>query len=439
MLTAGPFELDVNAARLTRRGVVVPLSGQPMAILALLMTAPGRLVSRAELKDALWPNSQRIDTERRLNTAMRALREALGDVAETPNYIQTVRGRGYRWIYPERSRATHHRGLIASTTAALFCAIAACSIFLPQRFSDPLTAVQQTQYLRAAAASSPQAGAAELAPLLLARPDYAPARLLNASLHVQQWRSAPSPQTLSEARRALNSAQAVDTASSDVAALGAEIALKGDLDWRRAELRYRAALDREPGNFDARRGLAWLLLNAGRTEEAIAQVETLLGGVTLNDAMRADLGWLLLRARRPDLALSLCGVRSSLPNLLACQHTAYARVGESESAREAALGFMSSLGASADDLASVRRGDALLAYHRFLRWRAAQYANDRTHWFERAQAEAEAGQTGEALAHLEIAFVAGDPSRFKLATTPEFDGLRDSARFQRLLRIVAPI
>jgi hypothetical protein len=312
---------------------------------------------------------------------------------------------------------------------------------LPQRSAAPLTGEQQERYLRAASAAaiSPQAAGAELAPLLTERPDYAPARLLDAALTVQQWRNTPSPQTLAASRQALSAAHANGAESASLAVMDAELALKGDLDWRGAEHRYRTALEREPGNVEARRGLAWLLLNAGRRDEALTQVETLLGNAALTDALRADLGWLLLRARRPDLALSLCGIDSALPNLLACRHTALERTGDSAGARRAALAFMQAVGARGSDIADVRRGAPQTGYQHFLRWRAALFADDHLHWFQRAQAEAESGQTEIALAHLENAFTAADPSRYKLATTPEFDRLRGDPRFQRLLDTVERI
>src|SRR5687767_13365176 len=104
ILHSGPFVLDRREQQLTRAGTPVALAGLPLRILHLLMAANGRLVTRDELKQALWPYATRIDTERRLNTAVRALREALGDSGTTPLYIATVRGHGYRWIAQPQTR-----------------------------------------------------------------------------------------------------------------------------------------------------------------------------------------------------------------------------------------------------------------------------------------------------------------------------------------------
>jgi len=307
MLKSGPIVFDADAQRASKHGAELALSGQPFRILGLLMEAPDRIVSRSELKQALWPHAERIDTERRLNTAMRALREALGDTAETPLYVETVRGRGYRWI-AGRSAANTARPLrwrlVSAGSAALLCAIAACGMLLPGARSAPLTAQQQTRYIRIAATAraAPRSATQELNAFIAERPDYEPALVLNASLAIQNWRDAPNTQTLAASQQALREAWAAAPHSADLAAIGAELSLKDNLDWRNAEARYRAALDREPSNVEARHGLAWLLLNAGRTGEALRQAEVLLATTGLDDTMRSDIGWLFLRARRPDLA-----------------------------------------------------------------------------------------------------------------------------------------
>src|SRR5690242_6696093 len=79
------------------------LSGLPLRVLEEVLSAKGNVVTRAELQRSLWPDGQRINTARRLNTAVQALREALGDTARTPALIATVRKHGYRWV-EERAR-----------------------------------------------------------------------------------------------------------------------------------------------------------------------------------------------------------------------------------------------------------------------------------------------------------------------------------------------
>jgi TolB-like protein/DNA-binding winged helix-turn-helix (wHTH) protein/Tfp pilus assembly protein PilF len=94
----GPFELDLQTGDLIRNGRVVALQGKPRSILIALVERGGTTVSRAELQMRLWPLETFVDFEDGLNTAMRKLRETLGDDPQNSRYIQTVRGLGYRFI-----------------------------------------------------------------------------------------------------------------------------------------------------------------------------------------------------------------------------------------------------------------------------------------------------------------------------------------------------
>ena len=97
-LLFGPFSVDAVAGELRRRGVRVRLGGQPVDILLLLLGRPGELVTREELRQRLWSDGTFVDFEHGLNAAINKLRRALGDSAEHPRYIETVTGRGYRFI-----------------------------------------------------------------------------------------------------------------------------------------------------------------------------------------------------------------------------------------------------------------------------------------------------------------------------------------------------
>jgi len=92
------FAVDLEAGELLRNGTKLKLRGQPFEILALLLRQPGRIVTREELRRRLWPSDTFVDFEHSLNAAVNRLREALGDSAEDPSYIETVPRRGYRFI-----------------------------------------------------------------------------------------------------------------------------------------------------------------------------------------------------------------------------------------------------------------------------------------------------------------------------------------------------
>ncbi len=97
-VTFGPFELDPSGERLRKHGIPIKLTGQPMQILKLLLGKPGHVVTREELRRQLWGEDTFVDFEQGLNTAINKVRQTLGDSADKPRYIETVPGRGYRFI-----------------------------------------------------------------------------------------------------------------------------------------------------------------------------------------------------------------------------------------------------------------------------------------------------------------------------------------------------
>src|SRR5579862_8308241 len=92
------FELNLETAELRRNGNKAILPGQPFQILITLLNRPGQLVTRDELKRQLWPSETFVDFDLSLNKAMNRLREALGDSAENPRFIETLPRKGYRFI-----------------------------------------------------------------------------------------------------------------------------------------------------------------------------------------------------------------------------------------------------------------------------------------------------------------------------------------------------
>jgi TolB-like protein/DNA-binding winged helix-turn-helix (wHTH) protein/Tfp pilus assembly protein PilF len=98
ILYFGSFEVDLASGELRRQGGKVRLQDQPFRLLALLLERAGEVVTREELRDQLWPADTFVDFDHSLNTAVRKLREALGDSAESPRYIETLAKRGYRFV-----------------------------------------------------------------------------------------------------------------------------------------------------------------------------------------------------------------------------------------------------------------------------------------------------------------------------------------------------
>jgi len=97
-LVFGVFELDLRAGELRKHGLRVRLQEQPFQVLAMLLEHPGEVVTREELQRRLWPADTFVDFDHGLNKAISKIREALGDSAESPRFVETVARRGYRFL-----------------------------------------------------------------------------------------------------------------------------------------------------------------------------------------------------------------------------------------------------------------------------------------------------------------------------------------------------
>jgi predicted ATPase/DNA-binding winged helix-turn-helix (wHTH) protein len=102
-ITFGPFRLETTQARLWRGERTIPLRPRTFAMLRYLAEHPGRLVTKAELRQHVWAETHVTDTV--LRVCLREIRAALGDVAAAPQYLQTVTGQGYRWLVPGEDSA----------------------------------------------------------------------------------------------------------------------------------------------------------------------------------------------------------------------------------------------------------------------------------------------------------------------------------------------
>jgi TolB-like protein/Tfp pilus assembly protein PilF len=105
----GIFEVDLRAGELRRQGLKVKLQEQPFQILAMLLDCPGEVITREEVQRKLWPVNTFVDFDSGLNRAMNRLREALGDSADSPRFVETLPGRGYRFIARVERLGVHTR------------------------------------------------------------------------------------------------------------------------------------------------------------------------------------------------------------------------------------------------------------------------------------------------------------------------------------------
>src|SRR5580658_3699081 len=110
----GVFEADLRSGELRKSGVKVKIQELPFRALKLLVSRPNEVLSREDVRQALWPEGVYVDFDRGVISAINRLRDALGDSAENPVFIETVGRRGYRWIAP-----THNAELPAQSVVAV--------------------------------------------------------------------------------------------------------------------------------------------------------------------------------------------------------------------------------------------------------------------------------------------------------------------------------
>src|SRR5690348_4000525 len=118
ILRFGVFEVDLRSAELRKQGVRIKLQEQPFHVLTVLLQRPGDVVTREELRNENWPADTFVDFDNSLNTAINKLREALGDSADNPRFIETLPRRGYRFIAPVSRADGTARGAATDMSSA---------------------------------------------------------------------------------------------------------------------------------------------------------------------------------------------------------------------------------------------------------------------------------------------------------------------------------
>ncbi len=135
VVSFGKFEVNLVARELRKNGAKIHLQDQPFQVLALLLENPGQAVAREELRKRLWSTDTFVDFDNGLNTAINKIREALGDSAENPRFVETLPRRGYRFIAPVQNppvKDTHPRLVLPGSVhkASVWLGVAAAVLVL---------------------------------------------------------------------------------------------------------------------------------------------------------------------------------------------------------------------------------------------------------------------------------------------------------------------
>jgi eukaryotic-like serine/threonine-protein kinase len=133
VLRFGTFEVDLRARELRKQGKRIKVQEQPFHVLTVLLQRPGEVVTREELRNQNWPPDTFVDFDNSLNTAINKLREALGDSADNPRFIETLPRRGYRFLVPvsgeqrRKSRGLASRWVLGTGVGIVVLVVAVAS------------------------------------------------------------------------------------------------------------------------------------------------------------------------------------------------------------------------------------------------------------------------------------------------------------------------
>jgi DNA-binding winged helix-turn-helix (wHTH) protein/Tfp pilus assembly protein PilF len=319
------FVLDPVNQELRRDGVVIKLPPQPFRILLILVERHGTLVRREELQQAVWGELV-VDLERGLNTAIRQVRQALGDDAESPRFIETVPRLGYRFVTPVVSTETatalspeplparRPRWVLAAPTiaAGTLVLVTLGWVLAQDAQARASRAEAREMYLRGRLAlEDPTPASARTARELFERAlikdaTFAPAYAAMADVYLQKPTSIPNlppAEATSRASAAVEQALALDGTVPEVHLSAAKLHMTLR-DWPAAGRDYRRAIELAPNHSLARQQYSLWLSYQERFDEALAEARLAEALDSLSLAARTNLAEVYRQARHFDEAFT---------------------------------------------------------------------------------------------------------------------------------------
>jgi DNA-binding winged helix-turn-helix (wHTH) protein/Flp pilus assembly protein TadD len=284
----GVFELNLRQRELRKFGLRVKLQQKPFQILQRLLETPGDFVSREELARVLWPDLH-VLFDRSLNTAVNALRRALGDAGRNPRFIESRQGLGYRFIA--------HVEHIQNGQAPLQAAIEVRS---PRRSTEVHRDYLKGRYFsNKLTVDDLHKSIAQFESALARDPGYALAYTGLADTHIQFafQGTFPAREAFAHARKFAEAALRIDDRLAEAHTSIAGVKRYCDWDWAGAEAAYRRALELNSNDPRAHRLYADYLSTTGRSEEALREIGAAQELDPLSLVINMEMAWILYMAR----------------------------------------------------------------------------------------------------------------------------------------------
>ncbi len=308
----GDFELDWPSRELRKSGKRLRVPLQSLHVLVLLVNAGGTVVTREDLRRALWEGDTFVDFDRAINKAINQLRQLLGDEARRARFIQTVPKCGYRFVAPVA------RSLLRTRQNALVReALLKARHFRTKLTGESLT--RSVEYFRQAIEQDPLCADAWAG--------LAQARATLGVLGLQ-----PPHEAFRSVRADAERALALNDAAPEAHIALGEVCRFFEWDWTAAEASYRRAIALAPDHTAAHQFYAMLLSVLARHEEALAEIELARQCDPVSVPVNATISYIWCEARQPDravaAALKALELDSNAPLTHMLLGRAYMRVGE---------------------------------------------------------------------------------------------------------------
>jgi DNA-binding winged helix-turn-helix (wHTH) protein/Tfp pilus assembly protein PilF len=486
----GVFETDLRSGQLLRNGIKVRIQDMPFRALTVLLGRPGEVVSRDELRQALWPENVFVDFDQGISSAIRRLRDALGDSADNPIFIETVERRGYRWIapihYPEAapphseaqiplalppapvpSRRSSWRGLVF--VLPLIALVFAVWIYRPgyrsakagtnRAAAPPVATVQhhaanreaEDYYLKGRFywnKRTPEGlnlAVDSFTQAIVHDSNYSDAYVGLADCYnlLREYTLMPANEAYPRALAAAKKAVELDDSSSAAHASLAFVSFYGMWDSGTADQEFRRAIDLDPNNANAHHWYATYLHTVLRSNESLLEIDRAQALDPNSSSILSDKGRLLWVAGRHAEALHLLRQLEQADPDSVSPHR-YLRLADldvddypgyiSEMKKEASLVHSPALSAIAQ---AAEKGFAARGAKGMLEGQLDQqkkaYAQGRLSPFFAAETSALLGNNDLALKYLEAGYDRHDDEMVNIALDSELRTLHAIPEFQQLL------
>jgi DNA-binding winged helix-turn-helix (wHTH) protein/tetratricopeptide (TPR) repeat protein len=491
----GVFEADLAAGELRRNGIKVRLQDLPFRMLTILLARSGEVVTREELRQALWPPDVFVDFEQGISSAVMRLRDALRDSADNPIFIETIERRGYRWIGPIHApapvatepAASQPAGEIADPTQPvqtgpsaswrplIFVGLILILILglwrlypgyrrsatgakssppLVQRPHAPVSRDAEEFYLKGRFywnKRTPESlnEALDAFTQALARdPNYSDAYVGMADCYnlLREFSAMPPDEAYFRAFAAAKKAVELDDRSASAHASLAFVTFWGMWDARGAEAEFRRAIELDPNNAKAHHWLATFLQAVDRHPESLAEIDLARKLDPHSSAILADKGQLLESAGRHQEALQvLTQLEAAEPDFLSPHRylrLSYFNAGDypryiAELKKESQLLHDAALLAQADAASKgFSQGGERGLLESLLSEQIRLSGQGKVSLFAIAETEAKLGNVDESLQYLTKCVWLHDENMVSLSQNQGFNRLHGNPAFERLIAIV---